>query len=166
MLKLRDERYFELTSDDFFRRKSRLLSRYKIDVAFIDGLHDYKQSLRDVLNTLNCLETFGVIVMHDCNPPSEIIATPLSMYVPKSKPWTGDVWKTIVHLRSLREDLNVFVLDCDWGIGIITRGKPENMLDYFITDIEQMSYRDLSVQRKSFLNLKEPDYLYEFLENF
>lgn len=33
-------------------------------------------------------------------------------------PWSGDVWKSIVHLRSIRPDLRVAVLDCDSGVGI------------------------------------------------
>ena len=53
--------YFEMSSDDFFRRGDELLQKRKIDVAFIDGLHTYEQSLRDVENCLKYLKRDGVI---------------------------------------------------------------------------------------------------------
>ena len=65
----------------------------------------------------------GVIFLHDCRPLTERRAIPASSFrqakginVPGWDGfWNGDVWKAIVHLRSLRKDLKVCVLDCDRG---------------------------------------------------
>lgn len=109
--------------------------------------------------------------MHDCNPPSEIVATPLHLLeaarmVPEwTGAWTGDVWKTIAHLRSSRDDLNIFVLNCDWGLGIITRGRSEQMLDYSDKDIEQMTYLYLDEKREKILNLKSELHFNKFLKD-
>ncbi len=100
------------------------------------GLHTYEQSFKDVENSLRCLNARGVVITHDCNPQSEAMARPLRLmgYAPGSNQqdwgveWNGDVWKTICRLRSTHDDLNIFVLDCDKGMGIITRGKPEGLL--------------------------------------
>ena len=152
--------YFQHTSDEFFKTFTG-----DIDVAFIDGLHTYEQSLADVENCLKFLNPGGFIVMHDCNPPNKaaartwkILGSP-NTYKMKI-PWCGDVWKTIVVLRC-REDLNVIVLDCDCGVGVITKGRPEDRLSFQPAAIGQMNYDVLHNNREFLLNLKPPQYLKE-----
>ena len=52
-----------LTSDDFFASNEKTF-----DLIFIDGVHGYEQVLRDVENSLRCLNPNGVIVMRHCLP--------------------------------------------------------------------------------------------------
>ncbi len=142
-----------------------------IDLLFIDGLHTYEQSLIDVQNVLEFLNPKGVIVMHDCNPKDEISALPRNSLQEVSQlnlkdwtnEWCGDVWKTIAHLRSKRSDLNIFVLDCDFGLGIITRGKPSNNLDFSKSRLKNLLYSDLENDRENILNLMSVDYIDKFL---
>src|SRR5665647_2354979 len=62
-------KYFTKTSDDFFKEDApKLLSKKKIDICFIDGMHEFDFVLRDTLNTLKYLDDDGVIILHDCNP--------------------------------------------------------------------------------------------------
>ena len=56
-----------MTSDDFFASNTRTF-----DIIFIDGLHEAHQVLKDINNALRFLKPNGTIVMHDCNPLSEI----------------------------------------------------------------------------------------------
>ena len=157
-----DSRFFEMTSDDFFKMQAHLLEERKVDVAFVDGLHTYGQALRDAENCLKYLNQGGVIVLHDCNPISAPMATPAESFqeaVARNAPdwnklWCGDVWKAIVYLRSFYKDLHVFVLDCDMGIGIMTKGSPENPLHYSSEQISTMTYSDLEANRDQLLNLK------------
>lgn len=164
--------YYEMTSDRFFEKNSYLLTKLNgISVTFIDGLHTYEQSLRDIRNCLKFLKEDGIIVMHDCNPLSEAQAFPANSPEHAANScssnwagdWSGDVWKTIAFLRSKQKDLNIFVLDCDHGLGIITRGKSETPLEFSETDIDQLSYKDLERNRANILNLKNTAYLQEFL---
>jgi len=163
-------KYFAKTSDAFFTENSSLFNKYKIDVAFIDGLHTYKQSVIDVRNVLKYLNDDGIIVMHDCNPENEAAAYPAlsrqqaeQLNLPRwTGSWNGDVWKSIIELRSTENNLKIFVLDCDWGLGIITRGKPEKMLDFSLADFERMTYKDLENNRLDWLNLKPAEYIREF----
>ena len=164
--------YFNMNSDTFFAKEDARLAGCGVDVALIDGLHTFAQSLKDVKNTLKYLNKNGVIILHDCNPLSEAAAIPAKSIseVQKMNPpdftgvWNGDVWKTIFYLRSTRKDLRVFVLDCDFGLGIITRETPENMLKYSAEEIRNISYHDLSKDRQSLLNLKGVSYFKEFLK--
>lgn len=165
--------YYKLTSDDFFCSKADRLFKIKIDVAFIDGLHTFEQSLKDAENTLAYLDEKGVIIMHDCCPPNEASAYPAQSLdqVKNAKPkgwtgdWCGDVWKTIPYLRALHKDLNIFVLNCDYGVGIITKGLPEKKLEISRQQVMNMSYSDLENNKELLLNLKEPDYLFDFLKS-
>lgn len=135
--------YIEKTSDDFFAKDAKhLLAKKKIDVALIDGMHEYAFALRDVENTLQYMSDDAVIVMHDCNPLTKEAALSFAEWKARDFEgvWNGDVWKAIVHLRSLRNDINVFVLDCDFGLGIITKTKPENVLKFSEEEINNFSY--------------------------
>ena len=157
--------YHEITSDDFFAAQSDILAQNGLDIVFVDGLHNYEQSLKDVLNSLEYLNEGGIIVMHDCNPPSKASAHPVlseAEQMPGFKNlWMGDVWKTIVYLRSLRSDLRVFVLDCDCGVGIVQKKSPESMLNYSQEAIDNLGYEDLEADRANLLNLKKADYSIE-----
>ncbi len=162
--------YFQMTSNEFFSSHSDLFSDRLIDVAFIDGAHTNKQSLEDVLNCLEHLNTDGFIVVHDCNPATPAMAYPAESYqaAGRTNPsgwtgeWCGNVWKTIVNLRSSRDDLEIFVLDCDYGVGVIHMGNPESMLPRHLKT-DTMTYEDFEKQRHFFLNLKKPEYLTSFL---
>jgi hypothetical protein len=159
-----------MTSDDFFATESAFLEVRGIDVALIDGLHTYGQVVQDVENTLRYLGDDGVIVLHDCNPASASIAYPAASFADFYEQhrwwnvlWSGDVWKAIVYLRSIRDDLQVAVLNCDFGVGIIRRGLPESRLSYSPAEIESLTYKDLAADRERLLNVKPPKYLREFL---
>jgi hypothetical protein len=165
-----NNRYFEETSDDFFKSQQKLLLQKKPKIVLIDGLHTYEQSLRDVQNTLTYLEEGGVIVLHDCNPVSTAAASPAdSIEEAKKLPgwsgiWNGDVWKTIVHLRWLNPELEVFVIDCDHGVGIVRKRPVKNKLSYSKQQIQDLSYKDLESDRVNLLNLKTEDFFREFLK--
>jgi hypothetical protein len=160
--------YYNMTSDDFFKQHSeRLLQLGGPDVVFIDGLHTYIQTWKDVLNSLKHLSSRGVILMHDCSPASADQAAPAESRehaavmnaAPRADGWSGDVWKTIVRLRSERADLRVGVVDCDHGVGIIFRGAPEGQLHFTEQEIDRLGYNDLEKDRRRLLNLKNPHQL-------
>lgn len=165
--------FFEMTSDEFFGRKPDLFSEHKIDIALVDGEHTYEQAYKDVENCLRFLAPAGVILMHDCRPGTSAQAVPAkslqeAAYINKADRtwegfWCGDVWKAVVRLRTHR-DLEVFVLDCDMGLGVVTQGKPDSVLSFSPEEIADMSYTDLKKDRTVLLNLKPEGYFYEFIE--
>jgi hypothetical protein len=178
-VKKHDISFHEVTSDDFFSHEAANVIKAGIDVAFIDGLHTWKQVMKDVENTLHYLNPGGIIILHDCNPLnaagaypvkhsiSEVIAVANKGELPGwNGQWNGDVWKAVVELRSTRDDLVIFTLDLDWGLAVITRGKPEAVLNYSAEAIEKMSYLDLEANREKLLQLKPPVYLSAFLDQF
>ena len=158
---------FACTSDRFFEKQQRLLGRAPLNCVLVDGLHTADQSYRDVLHSLEWLNDSGTIVMHDCNPPSEVAALP-SMAMAWRRPdftgdWNGDVWKSIVRLRATRPDLRVCVLDCDQGVGLVRRGGDSTAFTMTDDEIESLTYDDLADDREHWLNLRPADYIAEFL---
>lgn len=102
------------TSDEFFKKNKK-----EFDIIFIDGLHHSEQVEKDILNALDCLSEGGTIVMHDCLPTSKRMQ---EIPLQEQNEWTGDTWKAFLKLRE-REDLEMNVINSDWGCGIIRKGK-------------------------------------------
>ena len=134
--------YFEETSDSFFQNRKNILVKRKLDVVLVDGLHTFRASLLDVLNSIKYLNEDGVVIMHDCLPPHPMAALPTDQFPTeeeqKAKGWTGqwcgDVWKTIVYLRKEYPSfLEAFVLDTDFGLGIV-RIKKKGPLHFEINE--------------------------------
>lgn len=164
-----NSKYYNLTSDNFFRNKApKILGAGKIDLFFIDGLHTFEASLKDVLNSLKYLNKNGTIIMHDCFPPHKAAATPAASFQDAKKmnvngwtgQWCGDVWKTIVYLKEKYPlNLNVAVLNSDFGLGIISfttpiKSKLEIDEDLF-KRIESLTYESVFSNPEKTLGLRE-----------
>ncbi|HET9286516.1 MAG TPA: class I SAM-dependent methyltransferase [Gaiella sp.] len=157
--------YFRTTSDAFFDGPARRLAPF--DVVFVDGLHTYEQAYRDVVHALSVLRAGGVVIVHDCSPSSAAAAAPtlaqageMEGYVGE---WNGDVFKAIVRLRT-HPDLRVSVLDCDQGVGIVTRGATRAPLELALPEIERLAYPDLERHRARLLDLRPASDLAALLE--
>lgn len=176
-LGLLDFHIYEMRSDEFFHEQAeKIYGTTGVDVVFIDGLHEYRQVLRDVKNTLKYLNNTGVIIVHDCNPLNYAGAYPVKESFDELKElidegqipgwndcWNGDVWKAIVHLRIEHDDLNIFTIDLDWGLGIITKGIGKKLADLSVSDLEKADYSLLEAKRAEYLNLRPPSFISEFL---
>ncbi len=103
-----------MTSDEFFKGNTKTF-----DAIFIDGLHHSDQVLKDILNGLEVLNDGGTIFCHDMLPENEDMAK-----VPRiTSTWTGDCWKAWFKLLSTKDDLEMFIVDTDLGVGVIRKGK-------------------------------------------
>ena len=105
--------------------------------------------------------------MHDCLPDSPATAMPTLEEARKHPDfkgnWTGDVYKTIIHLRATREDLFVAVVNTDWGVGLVKRGVPEDKLSISPENIKKMTYHDFAKEKEKLLNLKPVSWFFEFI---
>jgi len=126
--------HYRMTSDEFFRRNAT-----PYDLFFIDGLHLAEQVVRDVENALAALTEGGAIVVHDCLPTREELAT--ADRIP-GRPWFGTVWKGYATLRATRRDIYMRCVPTDRGLGIITRGSQQLFTGRWATFGEFMARRD------------------------
>jgi hypothetical protein len=59
-------RYFEITSDAFFSKYATgVFNTKKLDICFVDGMHEFRYVLNDIENSLKYLDDNGVIILHD-----------------------------------------------------------------------------------------------------
>lgn len=138
------------TSDEFFKDNTE-----KFDIVFIDGLHHAEQVYKDIVNALSVLNEGGVIVCHDMNPEKEEIQK-----VPReTNEWTGDCWKAWIKLRRERFELEMFVIDTDYGVGVIREGYQDELK---IKLKGEPDYKWLDDNRKEALNLISVE---EFIES-
>lgn len=99
-------RFFEQTSDEFFLSPNRD-NEPDYDLCFIDGLHTYEQTLRDLMNVLARTNRRSVILIDDTVPNDVFSAqkTPsrVSMHRQrlgiKDNSWHGDAFKVVFFIH-------------------------------------------------------------------
>lgn len=130
----------KMTSDTFFS-----IAGESYDVILIDGLHEYRQVIKDFNNSISHINDNGYILFHDCNPVDE-----LSQRVPReSVSWNGDVWKAFVLIKSCNP--HVFVLDTDFGIGVVKNNVKLNKVSETSGDL---SWEEFDKNRSTLLDLR------------
>lgn len=128
-----------MTSDEFFSN-----NKISFDVIFLDGLHTYEQTIKDIKNSLKFLNDNGVILVHDCLPKKIWNQIVPRMY----GHWNGDVWKAIVHARTF-DYADTYTCKADHGVGMIFKRRNKN---------------PLIINRSNFKNLKYSEYYKNHLE--
>tara|TARA_B110000971_G_C19926126_1_gene461639 strand:- start:13 stop:1122 length:1110 start_codon:yes stop_codon:yes gene_type:complete len=123
--KFKDERLIKKTSDDFFKSNNNTF-----DVVFIDGMHQSDYVLKDLNNSIECLNKNGIIFIDDILPNNEreqnkipIKHTYENNILKYREPWTGDVWKVIYYLiKNHKQDIcfEVFTHENYRGVGKFT----------------------------------------------
>ena len=114
-------------------------NKSNFDCIFIDGLHEYKQVKKDILNSLDSLNENGIILLHDCLPKSmSQQAVPRFQWI-----WNGDVWKSIVKFRC-RNDLDIVTCKIDHGISIIRKINNKDPLLLDIKNFKELKFKDFN----------------------
>ena len=135
----------KMTSNEFFEK-----NKIFFDCIFIDGLHIYEQVRKDILNSIEFLNSNGIIIIHDCLP-SKI----WNQIVPKMYGhWNGDVWKAIVEARTMKE-IDTYTCKADHGLGIIFRRPNRNLLSLDIENFKKLKFKDYYTNHKNFMNIIE-----------
>ena len=92
------------------------------------------------------------------HPPTEFHQREEYRVDGKLPPWNGTVWKAFAKYRMHREDLEMAVVNTDWGVGLIRRGRqqryPQN---------DNISWPLLDRNRTQLLNLISVD---AFLDHY
>jgi hypothetical protein len=113
------------TSDDFFAKHDARaeLGGLPVELAFIDGLHHFEYSLRDFVNVERACSRASVILIHDCYPLDARTAQRAQV----TGFWSGDVWRLLLLLRTVRPDLTVRTIATPpTGLGIVLNPDPDS----------------------------------------
>ena len=109
-----------MTSDEYFEHTGPIPD---LDLAFIDGMHNFDFALRDFNNLESRAHKETVILIHDVLPMNE----ETSGRAQQGGHWTGDVWRLMLILRTFRPDLNIDIVDVPpSGLGIVSGLDPNS----------------------------------------
>ena len=107
--------FYHEDSDDFFNKN---MAHY--DLIFIDGFHHSDQVERDIVNSWNCLNKGGMILIHDVKPKNfQEQQVPMGKY----PFWTGDVWRAWYGFRKAYPKIKVAYIEEENGLGVIYKSK-------------------------------------------
>ncbi len=153
---------YPLTSDAFFDQVQMrdAIGSDHFEMAFIDGLHTFDQTLRDFINLEKHAKKNSIVFIHDCIPLDAATATRTQ----NTEFWSGDTWKIVPILKRHRPDLAVRVIaTCPTGLAVVTNLDPNSkILDHEWPNIvsEYMSLGDdyLDEDRTGKLNIFPNDW--------
>jgi hypothetical protein len=99
---------FAETSDAFFAQHDvrAALGGLPIDLAFIDGMHQFEFALRDFMNIEPLCTPASTILIHDVYP----LDAPTAARERATAFWSGDIWRLVLLLRKHRPDLEVHTI--------------------------------------------------------
>ena len=144
-----------MTSDQFFQK-----NKESFDLIFLDGLHTYEQTIKDINNAIQSIKDNGIILIHDCLPKKI-----WNQIVPRIYGhWNGDVWKAIVEARTYT-NIETFTCIADHGLGVILKRKNSKILDIKNKDFKNLKFSDYYKQHKDFMNPVTYEQLKTIIQN-
>jgi len=131
---------------------AQLQADVRFDLIFIDGYHHCLEVNRELEAAFKHLAVGGTIVLHDCNPPTEVIGS--YPQHPNTIAWCGDVWRTVALWRT-RSDVTLVTLPQDWGCAILQKGVNRNPYTLPVALVEwyQLPWTTFEQERSTLLNL-------------
>jgi tetratricopeptide (TPR) repeat protein len=155
-------RVFAETSDDFFARHDvrAELGGLPVELALIDGMHQFEYALRDFMNLERLCLPGSTILVHDCFPRDRRTAqrdreTPF---------WSGDIWRLVLLLKKYRRDLSIHTIATPpTGLAVIRKLDPSSTfiadnLARLCEEFMRLDYAILNKDRATKLNLFPNDW--------
>ena len=153
----RSSEYHEVESDIYF---ADIRARDDIfDVIFLDGLHTFDQTLKDLLSAIDCLRPDGVIVIDDIMPDSYAASLPevervRAFYAlrPPSSSWMGDVYRLVFFIDQYLPAFSFATMGENHGQLVMWRqprpstGKPATKVE----TIARLEYADAVIAHEMF----------------
>jgi len=151
-----NQRVFAETSDNFFDSHDVIaeLGGKRLEVAFIDGMHQFEFALRDFINVEKYSSPDSIILIHDVYPIDAISAARERA----SWFWSGDIWRLILILKKYRPDLTVNVIGTSpTGLGIVQDLDPNSRvlaerLDEIVKEFLELDISVLDGRKDEMLN--------------
>jgi hypothetical protein len=104
----------------------------RYDVMLADSWHEYDTSYRDLAAAYELLEVGGVMIVHDCLPPTEEIASPTL----RAGAWCGVTYKAYLDFVTAHPALAYYTVDTDYGCGVIRRLRPEGLVSRSLASLQ------------------------------
>ncbi len=89
------------------------------DFVFVDPQHSYACSLRDIRLGWRMLAETGILMVHDCSPPSLALAG--AEFQPGN--WCGLTYAAFIDFTLSEAGLDFYTVDADYGCAVVRRRK-------------------------------------------
>lgn len=107
--------FFKMESDSYFESLS---PDTRFDLFFLDGLHVWKQTYKDLINSLHLCKSTSIILIDDVIPDDELAAYPDWDKALEMKDaagitdgrWQGDVYKVLIAINQFHPELEYCVI--------------------------------------------------------
>jgi hypothetical protein len=148
--------FHETTSDDYFGRIAARDAAF--DVVYIDGLHTFEQTLRDLVNSISLLKPQGVIIIDDVFPSSYSASLPVKAEAKAliratgeiSNAWMGDVYRLVFFVESFCQQFSYSTVNNNHGQLVMWREPRQDFVSRNLKEIAEKAYKDLFVEAASF----------------
>ena len=156
--------YYAATSDEYFAKFCPADKFF--NVVYIDGLHIFEQTLRDLLNATLKLRSGGVIIIDDIVPVSYQAAMPLideafrvRDYLANDHPslrndntWMGDVYKLAFFVQTFMQQFSYATVQENHGQLVLWQSvRPvEAVVQRSMLDIALLNFVDTVLKRSVF----------------
>jgi len=142
--------YHPVPSDDYFAKHAGPDDEF--DVVYLDGLHVYDQTLRDLLNALEHLQPRGTIVIDDTRPPTYLAAirdrpdfdAERRRTGSDAKEWMGDVFKVVHFIQAFCPYLRYATIANNHGQTVVWRGQRDEPPVRELAAIHDMTFEDFT----------------------
>ena len=138
---------------------------FRYDIVLVDSFHYYDLSLRDLTDAFDVLTPHGSIVVHDCLPTSEELASP--DYIPGG--WCGVSFIAYIDFVTGGRRLTYTTVDTDYGCGVIRKMDSEEPLPQDLIEgwksvrhDAKAAYRFMSENKDQLLHLVSVDEFKKF----
>lgn len=91
----------------------------KFDLILVDPYHEYEHSIVTFRLLTSLLDENGILISHDCYPPTFDITQPTPVYV--NGCWCGVTYAAFVENAYENPNLYYSVINNDFGLGIISK---------------------------------------------
>ena len=148
--------YHEISSDTYF---GKIAQRDDIfEVIFLDGLHTFEQTLRDLITALSHLAPSGVIVIDDVVPnsyhaslPSSLEARAVREHLKISDPsWMGDVYKLVFFVQTFFQTFSYATIQESHGQMVMWRNARDRVSERSIATFHDIDFAYTILHRDAF----------------
>ena len=154
--------FHAITSDAYFLEIGAHTAPF--DVIYLDGLHTFEQTLRDLMNAFTLLNRGGAVLIDDVLPNSYDASLPdidqvialrglqhtLGPVWPHDGSWMGDVFKLVFFIETFLPMFSYATVAENHGQAVVWRQERPAIVPRTMAQVARMDYRDTLLHRASF----------------
>ena len=156
--------FLEIPSDEYFEVHK---PQEKFDIIFLDGLHEFHQTLRDFENTLGCSHPGTIWLIDDVLPCDEFSALPDEQECPRlraetgsdSHKWHGDIYKVMFAIHDFFPDFDYVSINSDGNGQALVWRAPRGAVEPVLGSMEAIDRLDYAgmLERQDVLRFCDED---------